>query len=154
MRRIVASILPLTLALLLPLGAEAKALTLGQLFDMGKWLDCVDDCPPAVPSSPYEAHAARQACLAECGVAPRQWEKTGYPPVDRADHRLAFLEYQNDPEEGGGFCSADPDGNVLIPGALCPGELCKKAEKCSQDVCDKTYAEEPAVQCTPHGSDS
>jgi len=116
--------------------ADARPLSLDELYTFGQHLGCVERCPEVDAQSTYNDHVARQGCLADCGYAPRLWEKNGIPPVDRADHELALLEYYDsqDPTQSL-VCYADADETVVMPAAICAGAVCEAAPECSDDEC-------------------
>ncbi len=127
----------LAAALLTTASADARPLSLAELFDMGMWLECAEQCPEA-PSADaaYDIHIAFHECRAACGHAPRLWEKNGVGSVDRADHELALLEYQDaqDPTKAL-ICYADADATVVVPSALCAGLVCEEVPECTEDDC-------------------
>ena len=122
--------------------AQARPLTLAELFALSEHVACADGCAAALPTATagYEDFVAYQACLQPCGAAPRLWEKNGVAPVDRADYELALMEFHHDqwtksaPDSADGHpdqvCYADADGHFPVPGALCPGEVCEQMPLC------------------------
>ena len=129
----------LTLLLALPAAANAGALSLAALHELNTHVECVASCPalPAPPAKPsYDEHAARLSCLAECGSAPRLWEKNGVAPVDATDLRLAVLERMDaDDSTQSIICTRGEDGRVVVPGALCATPVCEQVPQCSYLEC-------------------
>jgi hypothetical protein len=143
-----------TLALALLVGvagpAQARPLKLYEIAEMGAWLSWVEGCEmPATGTADYESYAAYQGCLALFGQAPRLWEKNGVDPVDRTDHELALLEYQHQDSPVALICYRDADETIVVPGALCSGEVCELAGECTEQDC----AADPnaALQCQDDG---
>ncbi len=87
-------------AVVLGLGstAQARPLTLEEVYDLGRYVQCVEACPALAEVPGHDDFVARETCLAACGYAPRLWEKDGVPPVDRLDLDLALLEYTTSAE--------------------------------------------------------
>ncbi|PKN56178.1 MAG: hypothetical protein CVU56_17485 [Deltaproteobacteria bacterium HGW-Deltaproteobacteria-14] len=131
-----AAALTACLAVALAPTAEARPLRLAELYDLGQYLGCVDACPTVDAASTYDDHVRRQGCLADCGYAPRLWEKNGIAPVDRTDHELALLEYYDaqDPTRAL-VCYADVDQTIVVPAALCTGAVCEAAPECTDVEC-------------------
>ncbi|MBM4320270.1 MAG: hypothetical protein FJ125_09975, partial [Deltaproteobacteria bacterium] len=117
--------------------AHGRPLTLAELYDLGAHVGCVEACPPLGAEPTYDEHVSRQVCLAACGQPPRLWEKNGVAPVDRVDHELALLEYQDaqDPTREL-VCYRDEDQTIVVPGALCAGAACERSPECTEANCD------------------
>ncbi len=116
--------------------ASARPLKLSELYDLGHYLGCTETCPAVYASSTYDRFVEREQCLVACGHAPRIWEKNGIAPVDRADHELALLEYNQAQDSTTAIiCYGDADQTVVIPAALCTGGVCEAVDECTQAEC-------------------
>jgi len=119
-------------------GAQARPLTLAEIYELGQYVQCTEGCPalPVSPAPTYDQWVAHETCLNACGYAPRLWEKNGVAPVDRVDHELALLEYADaqDPTRDL-ICYADADETVVIPAALCAGAVCEATPECTPEQC-------------------
>jgi len=118
--------------------ANARALELPEIYEFGIWVACVEECPAMPPAgATYDEFRTQAECVANCGHAPRLWEKNGVAPTDRVDHELALLEYQDavDPTQAL-ICYGDVENTVVIPGALCAGEVCEQMPECTEQDCE------------------
>jgi hypothetical protein len=117
--------------------AQARPLTLAELYNFGRYLGCVEKCGTVDQDSTYQQVVSYNQCLADnCALPPRLWEKNGIAPVDATDHWLALLEYQDSQDPTRRLvCYSDEDETIVVPGALCAGELCLQSEECTEAQC-------------------
>jgi len=114
--------------------AAAEPLTLQQLDALATHVECLGECA-------LQDAVDVQPCREACGPADPAWDKDGVPGIDANDLDLANLEVA-DAGQGTELCYRD-EGRIVVPAALCPGELCEAVPLCSDDDCARPAADRP-----------
>ena len=129
--------------------AEGRPLKLSEIAEMGEYLTCVEGCDAMPKPGTYEQYVSYYECLSKCGYAPRLWEKNGIIPVNRMDQELALLEFQHVQSPTPLVCYGDEDETIVIPGALCSGEVCQQMPECTDEDC--AAPKEAELECEEGG---